>query len=155
MIAEEHAKGKTKLYLCDGHGCTLKYPEDCYKNGGECVHTADPKHSIKKKLGNIFPETVWHSPLNGGLQIEEVNNAQILEYFQGTIPMTPKQVWQCFQLWLPDLAQKATGFMSINRKNTIYIYMNDSEKSNNQNSRSALIFTVSGPNQWSLKTERG
>ena len=85
MITEEHVKEETKLYLCDGHGCNLEHPEVCYKNGGECIHTSDLEHSIKKKLGDVFPETIWHNPLHGELQIEEVNSAQVLEYFQGIV----------------------------------------------------------------------
>ncbi len=60
--------------------------------------------------------------------------------------MTSEQVWKCFQSWLPELAQKVSSFSSTKTKNTIYIYIND---------RSPLIFTVSGPSQWSLKTEKG
>lgn len=82
MLIEEPAKEEIKLYLCDGRGCSMKYPELCYKNGGECIHTIDPEHSIKKKLGDIFPETIWHNPLRGKLQIEEVDSARVLKYFQ-------------------------------------------------------------------------
>ena len=63
--------------------------------------------------------------------------------------MTPERVWQCFRSWLPELARKATHFSSTKTKNTIYIYMNG------QNGESLLIFTVSGPGQWGLKTEKG
>jgi hypothetical protein len=69
--------------------------------------------------------------------------------------MTPERVWTCFQLCLPELAQKASGFSSTKTKNTIYIYMNGSKNSNSRNGRPPLIFTVSGPRQWSLKTEKG
>ena len=69
--------------------------------------------------------------------------------------MTSEQVWQCFQSWLPELAQKASSFSSTKTKNTIYIYMNNSKNSNSRNNRSPLIFTISGPSQWSLKTEKG
>lgn len=82
MLIEEPDKEEIKLYLCDGHGCSMKYPELCYKNGGECIHTVDPEHSIKKKLGDIFPETIWHNPLPGKLQNEEVDSARVLKYFQ-------------------------------------------------------------------------
>ena len=82
MIIEEHVKEETKLYLCDGHGCTLKYPEVCYKNGGECIHTADPEHSIKKKLGDNFPETMWHDLFHSGIQVEEVDSVRVLDYIQ-------------------------------------------------------------------------
>ncbi len=82
MIIEEHVKKETRLYLCDGQGCVLKHPELCYKYGGECIHTADPEHSIKKKLGNIFPETIWRDPLSGGLYIEDVDSTQVLKHFQ-------------------------------------------------------------------------
>lgn len=69
--------------------------------------------------------------------------------------MTSEQVWRCFQSWLPELAQKVNRFSSAKTKNTIYIYMNSSENSNGRNHKLPLIFTVSAPNQWSLKTEKG
>lgn len=69
--------------------------------------------------------------------------------------MTPERVWQCFRSWLPELARKASRFSSTKTKNTIYIHMNGSQNSNSQNGESPLIFTVSGPGQWSLKTEKG
>ena len=68
--------------------------------------------------------------------------------------MTSEQIWNCLCAWLPELAHKASSFSSTKTKNTIRIYMNGSKNSNSQNSRSPLIFTVSGPGQWSLKTEK-
>lgn len=59
--------------------------------------------------------------------------------------MTPDYIWRCFRVWLPELAQKANSFSTTKMKNTIRIYVNNSP----------LIFTVFGPNQWSLKTEKG
>jgi hypothetical protein len=82
IIIGEHVKEETKLYLCDGYGCDLAYPEVCYKNGGECIHTAYSEHSIKKKLGDIFPETIWRDHIHGELQIEDVDSAQVLKHFQ-------------------------------------------------------------------------
>lgn len=82
-MIDEDITEEIKLYLCDGHGCALKYPELCFKNGGECIHTADPEHSIKKKLGDNFPETIWCNPYHDKLQIEEIDSTHVLEHFQG------------------------------------------------------------------------
>lgn len=82
MILEEQVKDVVKLYLCDGHGCNMKHPEDCYKNGGECIHTPNQEHSIKKKLGDNFPETFWFYFDNGKLMLEEVNSISIIQHFR-------------------------------------------------------------------------
>lgn len=76
----EKCKEETKLYLCDGIACGPTYPELCYKVGGECAHTADPQHSVKKKLGDLFPETIWRSPSQANLHIEEVDGIRLLQY---------------------------------------------------------------------------
>lgn len=84
MILEEQVKDVTKLYLCDGHGCNMKHPELCYKNGGQCIHTVNQEHSIKKKLGDNFPETIWLNLTNAKLMLEEVNSIHVIQHFKET-----------------------------------------------------------------------
>lgn len=44
------------LYLCDGSKCESS--ENCYINGGPCMHTEDYTHSIKRNKGVDFPQTM-------------------------------------------------------------------------------------------------
>ena len=41
-----------RLYLCDGTVESCKKIM-CYKNGGACHHTSDPKHSLTMQQGKI------------------------------------------------------------------------------------------------------
>lgn len=46
------------LYICDGNN--FECPRTaCYAKGGPCFHTANEEYSLKKKLGVMFPPTIF------------------------------------------------------------------------------------------------
>ena len=50
------SKSSKRVYICDGLACNGK---NCYIRSGECTHTSNEDHSIKKKLGNGFLPTTF------------------------------------------------------------------------------------------------
>lgn len=46
-----------KLYICDGLACSGA--ENCYLKGGNCMHTSQANHSLKRISGKSFPETTF------------------------------------------------------------------------------------------------
>ena len=46
-----------KLYICDGSACSGA--ENCYLKGGNCMHTSQANHSLKRISGSEFPETTF------------------------------------------------------------------------------------------------
>lgn len=51
------SKSSIRVYICDGLACNNG--KNCYIRGGECTHTSNQDHSIKKRLGDDFPPTTF------------------------------------------------------------------------------------------------
>lgn len=69
-----------KLYLCDGQACGNN-PEYCYLNGGECFHTTNVEHSLKRIYGDKFFQTTFvkFSPeADTGILEEEIDCLNLL-----------------------------------------------------------------------------
>lgn len=71
----------TKLYICDGvkPDCDRTH---CYCNKGECTHTTDVRHSIKRRLKEEFPPTIFVK-LNLGRDHVEVEHLSIESFMKG------------------------------------------------------------------------
>lgn len=70
---------RKRIYICDGLAC---HGMNCYTRGGECTHTSDEKHSIKKKLGDDFPPTTFVKVGDG--MAEQISlSAVLLGYIDG------------------------------------------------------------------------
>lgn len=59
------------LFICDGQACFGRDLMGCYTHGGPCSYTTDVTHSLKKRLGNDFPNTRFVVQ-NGGL-VEQIS----------------------------------------------------------------------------------
>lgn len=70
-------ESRKRVYICDGLACSGL---NCYIRGGECTHTSNEDHSIKKRMGDDFPPTTFVEIGDG--MAEEINLSTMLrDYF--------------------------------------------------------------------------
>lgn len=73
------SKSRKRVYICDGLAC---HGMNCYIRGGECTHTSNEAHSIKKKLGDDFPPTTFIEVGDG--MAEQISlSAVLIGYIDG------------------------------------------------------------------------
>lgn len=68
------SKTRKRFYICDGFAC--RHDRNCYVRGGECTHTRNEEHSIKKKLGDDFPPTTFVDVWDG--MFEQISLSAVL-----------------------------------------------------------------------------
>lgn len=78
-LEEINTRTYKRMYICDGEACML-FKDNCFKNGGACVHTNKKKHSLTKKLGKKFPPTRFVK-VHGEFLVEEVDLAEFVQYY--------------------------------------------------------------------------
>jgi len=74
------SKSSIRVYICDGLACDNG--KNCYIRGGECTHTSNEDHSIKKRLGDDFPPTTFVE-IGDGMAEQIYLPAVLLGYIDG------------------------------------------------------------------------